>query len=346
MRICPACGHTNLPSYPTCSKCGTPLTGPPTSAQDDHNRLMQGRAAAHKRQRTIMGVVGFVVMAVVGAKLFQDRSRKASAQEKLDLADKWAELDRRETGAFWSCVMASEINVDSLNTGAQILQRIESAYATQPKTFSEHLTTECVPKIDRARQAFASFSTAPPDVAGPVGVYAATLPKLQSGIEDYAERIKNRGQTKDLDALIQEYGNAWHSNTKPTPETVAFDRFLSCALPDLAKLKGAQGILERLADACYKKDPVAFMDRVRSQCGPLLQTPDPKGVPSKTYAANQKKFYEEEARQLRAWEDCGRKSRKGKKTNDLEVFLSSAGQYMEARSGVVKAAKAIADSAR
>ncbi len=26
MRICPACGHTNLPSFPTCSKCGAAFT--------------------------------------------------------------------------------------------------------------------------------------------------------------------------------------------------------------------------------------------------------------------------------------------------------------------------------
>jgi hypothetical protein len=317
-----------------------------SSGQDDAARLAMQRAASQKRQKAIIGIVGLALAVIVGGKMFQDRARKADAQAKLDLADKWGEMDRRETGAFWACVMASEVNVDSLNTGEQIVQRVESAYATQPKTFSEHLVTECVPKIERARQAFGAFSDAPPDLGEPIKTYAATLPKLQAGIEAYAEKVKGRGQTKDLDALIQEYGNAWHSNTQPTPETIAFDKFMSCAIPDLAKLKDTQAILERLADECYKKDAVKFMDRVRSACGSILQLPDPKPTPGKTYAANQKRFYEEEARQLRAWEDCGRKSRKGKKSNDLESFLAASGEYMEARSGVVKAAKAIAESAR
>lgn len=347
MRICPACGHTNLPSFPTCSKCGASLANVPLGpGQDDYAKLAQQRAAAQKRQKAIIGIVGLALVVIIGGKMFQDRAKKADAQAKLDLADKWGEMDRRETGAFWACVMASEVNVDSLNTGAQILQRVESAYATQPKTFSEHLVTECVPKIERARQAFGAFNDAPPELAGPIKTYASTLPKLQAGIEEYAEKIKGRGQTKDLDSLIQDYGNQWHSNTKPTPETIAFDKFLSCAIPDLAKLKDPQAILERLADECYKKDAVKFMDRVRSQCGPMLQTVDAHATPAKTYAANQKRFYEEEARQLRAWEDCGRKSRKGKKSNDLESFLAASGEYMEARSGVVKAAKAVADAVR
>ena len=35
----------------------------------------------------------------------------------------------------------------------QVQQRVEAAYFTQQKTFSEHLVTECIPKIERVRQA-------------------------------------------------------------------------------------------------------------------------------------------------------------------------------------------------
>jgi hypothetical protein len=100
-------------------------------------------------------------------------------------------------------------------------------------------------------------------------------------------------------------GGSWHSETRPTPETIAFDKFLQCAIPDLAKLKDAQALLERLAETCYKKDPVSFMDRIRKDCGALLTSPG-AGAPSRNYKLVQKKFYEEDARQLRAWEDCGR----------------------------------------
>jgi hypothetical protein len=71
----------------------------------------------------------------------------------------------------------------------------------------------------------------------------------------------------------------------------------------------------------------------------MVQDIDAKGKPSKTFKANAKKLYEEDQRQLQAWDYCGRRSRKGKKALDLEEFLNAAGDYMEARAQVVQAAK-------
>ena len=45
-----------------------------------------------------------------------------------------------------------------------------------------------------------------------------------------------------------------------------------------------------------------------------------------------------------AWESCGKRSRKGKKTEELASFLTAVGVYMEARSGVVKTTREIKDS--
>jgi len=159
-----------------------------------------------------------------------------------------------------------------------------------------------VPKIERARQSFGGLRDAPTELAGPIEKYRDTLPKLQSGLEDYAEKLKNRGTVKDVDQLIQETGNAWHSTPDPTPEAVAFEKFLYCAVPGLAKMKDAQALLEFLADQCFKKDPVAFMDKVRADCGGLLNVMDkeakvnPKSVP--TWKTTRKLFFEEDARQL------------------------------------------------
>ena len=95
--------------------------------------------------------------------------------------------------------------------------------------------------------------------------------------------------------------------------------------------------------AAMKKDPVAFMDRVRKDCGPLLTNPDPRATPSKTWKLSQQRFFEQDARQMQAWEGCGKRSRKGKKTEDLANFLVGVGEYMEARTEMVKAARSIKD---
>ena len=43
-------------------------------------------------------------------------------------------------------------------------------------------------------------------------------------------------------------------------------------------MKDAQALVEFFADACYKKDPVSFMDRVRKECGPILENADAAGA--------------------------------------------------------------------
>jgi len=99
-------------------------------------------------------------------------------------------------------------------------------------------------------------------------------------------------------------------------------------------------VLEYLASTC-KTDAVKFMTRVREQCSPGLQNinKDAKVTPPKTFKAFTKKFFEEDQRQLQAWEYCAKHSRKGKKVLDLEDFLNAASDYMEARSGVVQSAR-------
>jgi hypothetical protein len=344
---CPRCGHQNLPSFPSCSRCGASLSGdaPPAGAAptDEYARLMQSRAAAQRRNRTVYGLVAAAALVAVGVVWYRDYAQKGKRQEKLDYFERWADLEKRETGAFFNCVMASEVDMNLFSNADQVQQRVEAAYFTQQKSFSEHLLTECIPKIERARQAFAGLRDAPPELASALQKYQATLPKLQTAIEEYAEKIKGRQGVKDVDQLIQEAGNVWHAGGPPNPQSVGFEKFMHCAVPGLARMKDAQQMLEYLADACYKKDPVAFMDRVRKDCGPLLSGTDPR--PSKTWKLSQQRFYEQDARQLQAWEGCGKRSRKGKKTEDLASFLIAVGEYMEARVEVVKAAREIKDRA-
>ena len=311
--------------------------GAPPSGMDEYQRLMAERAAAQKRKRALFGAV--LVAALAGGGYFwtQQRKKASAAQAVLDAGGQFAERDKSEMGAFWNCVMSSEVDIGNFQNADQIQQRVESAYFTQQKTFSDHLTTECVPKIERARGALGGLEM-PAELKPSLDKYVAALPKMQEGIEIYAEKVKGRGAVKDVDASIQEVGSAF--TPEPTAESVAFMKFMECAIPDLDKKKDVQGVLEYLADIC-KKDPVPFMTGVREKCGSLVQNIDKeaKAAPSKTFKANAKKFFEEDQRQLQAWEYCGKRSRKGKKVLDLEQFLSAAGDYMEARAELVQTAK-------
>jgi hypothetical protein len=306
---------------------------------DEYQRLMAERNAANKRKRLIFGVVALAV--VGGGYVFwsKEAGKKKQAQAILDAGGRLAMADKADMGQFWSCVFGTDTDVGMFQSGDQIQQRIESAYFTQQKTYSEHLTTDCIPKIEGARSSIAGIEKDMlPALKPPYDKYVASLPKMQAGLESYAEKLKSRSGVKDVDQSIQEVGGAF--TTDVTPESVAFEKFLVCAIPDLDKKKDIQGVLEFLADTC-KKDPVTFMTKVRADCGALVQKvdKDAKPSPSKTFKANTKKFYEEQQRQLQAWEWCGKKSRKGKKQLDLEDFMMGANDYIEARAEFVRTAK-------
>ena len=125
----------------------------------------------------------------------------------------------------------------------QIQQRIESAYFTQQKTYSEHLTTECVPKLEARASALAALVADMPDaLKPPLDKYVATLPKMQSGPRELRREaeVARRGQGRRRQRSRR---SAARSRPTPTPESVAFEKFLVCAIPDLDKKKDIQGVL-------------------------------------------------------------------------------------------------------
>ncbi|HSZ81502.1 MAG TPA: hypothetical protein VLA14_04425 [Polyangia bacterium] len=306
---------------------------------DEYQRLIAERAAAQKKKRTIYGVALVVALGAGGFWWKQQKDKANAAQAILDAAGRFAERDKTEMGAFWSCAFGSEIDVGMLQSAQQIQQKIEGAYFTQQKTFSDHLTTECVPKIERARSALGALvADMPAELKPSLEKYVGALPRMQTGIEVYAEKIKGRGAVKDVDQSIQEVGGAFSPDA--TAESVAFEKFLVCAIPDLDKKKDIQGVLEYLAATC-KDNALDFMTGVRDRCGALVTNVDKDGkpTPSKTFKANTKKLYEEDQRQLQAWDYCAKRSRKGKKQLDLEDFLTAAGDYMESRADLVQTAR-------
>ena len=358
MVVCPKCRHSNFVGFANCSRCGAPLAagapGAPGVAapgggmaggggagggMDEYQRMMADRAAKQKRTRMVIVAVGVVVVGVGGFWTIRERKKTAAAQVVLEAGGRFAEKEKEEMGAFWNCVMSSEVDIGNFQSADQIQQRIESAYFTQQKTYSDHLTTECIPKLEHGKSAMGGLaSDSPDDLKAPLDKYLATLPRLQTGLESYAEKVKGRAAVKDVDAVIQEVGGAFSAD--PTAESLAFQKFMECSIPDLGKKKDIQAVLEYLASTC-KTDAVKFMTHVREQCSPGLQNvdKDAKVKPPKSFKEFAKKFYEEDQRQLQAWEYCAKHSRKGKKVLDLEDFLNAASDYMEARAAVVQSAR-------
>ena len=250
----------------------------PGGGMDEYQRLMAERNAAAKKKRMVYGLIAVAGLCAVGYYVIGNRKKNEAAQKILDAGGRFAERDKMDMGAFWTCVMGTDTDVGMFQNVDQIQQRVESAYFTQQKTYSEHLTTECVPKLEGAKGSLSGMVTEMPDaLRPPLDKYVAAIPKMQEGLESYAEKLKSRGATKDVDGSIQEVGGAF--TTDPTVESVAFEKFMVCAIPGLDKMKDIQGVLEFLAETC-KKDPVPFMTKVRADGGALVQNIDKDAKPA------------------------------------------------------------------
>lgn len=342
MLVCSTCGRPNSPSAFACAGCGANLPG---GAADDLARALAAEQAARRRSRQIYGLVGVVVVGLLAAYAVRDRLQKAAVGEKLAWLDAWAEKDKQEVGALWNCLTQSNTPLESFSNANQVQAKVEAAAMVQPKTFAQHLRVECVPGGERLITSVEALPAAPAEFATAFAAYKAALPKLNDGVATYADRLDTRVAGADLSSRIQTAGGEWHASESPTAESIAFERFLQCAVPGIGKLKDAQGLLEALARECYKKDAVAFWQSVQDKCAVLLMQPDPLAKPSPSYKASVKKFYEPEQRMMSAWEDCARRGVKGGRDNDLAQFLAAFGEYMEARALMGRAAKALGEGA-
>ena len=114
----------------------------PGGGMDEYQRLMAERNAAAKKKRMVYGLIAVAGIGAVGYYVIGNRKKNEAAQQILDAGGRFAERDKMDMGAFWTCVFGTDTDVGMFQNVDQIQQRVESAYFTQQKTYSENLTTE------------------------------------------------------------------------------------------------------------------------------------------------------------------------------------------------------------
>jgi hypothetical protein len=133
----------------------------------EYQRLMGERNAAAKKKRMLYGLIAVAGLGAVGYYVISNRKKNEAAQQILDAGGRFAERDKMDMGAFWTCVMGTDTDVGMFQNADQIQQRVESAYFMQQKTYSEHLTTECVPKLEGAKGSLSGLANEMPEANRP-----------------------------------------------------------------------------------------------------------------------------------------------------------------------------------
>jgi hypothetical protein len=234
-----------------------------------------------------------------------------------------------QTKPFWSCLLTRDVALDALQNGQQIRRLVEQAYGGEKAQFPDHLLADCVPAMARARQQAAALPAPPPALRDPLATYLASLANIEAALRLYGERLKSRESVKKVDEEMAAQAKAWHEAPRPTPETIAYDRFLHCAVPELDALASGQALYDHLARRCFEQNPLPFIERVRRECGPLLREREQRATG--TYRTTQKRLRDAEGREAQSWESCTDLARAQRRMQDADELVAAAEHYLEAR---------------
>ena len=283
-------------------------------------------------------VVGVIAVGVIGFFVYRSMQTQKTREMHAAVMQQFQDIEKNEVvGKFWACLLGQGVDPGMFPNNLALSQRLEGALGTDPKNYPAKVSEECTPKAIDAKHKVEGM-TAPAVYDAALKDYGKSLADLATAFDHWAKIAPTHLAEREVGAKVGTYGSAWHSfqGGKPGNDVIAYDRFLHCAVPGVDKMKDGQALVEFLFAQC--KDP-KYLDRLQNECGkevttegtPQLATPGFKTALAKLQADD---------RELSAFDDCLRKSRKSKRTDDSEEVGRAWLAYMEAGRKVREVGKA------
>lgn len=297
-----------------------PLGGAPPDPNDF--------ALKKKGSKTPLIVGGVVVAGAIGFFVWKSMEEQKIRKMHVDVMSQFAAIEKDDMkDKFWACLCGAGADPGQFPNNLALTQRLETAFATDPKNYPAKVREECTPKAIDAKHKVESMTT-PPMYDAALKEYAKSLTDMSAAFDNWTKVAPSHLAEREVGNKVGTYGAAWHSfaGGKPGNDVIAYDRFLHCAVPGVDKMKDGQAVVEFLFNSC--KQP-AYLDKLQNVCGKevtaegVVQTPTPgfKTAVGKLAADD---------RELQAFDDCLRKARKSKRSDDSGDVGKAWLAYMEA----------------
>jgi hypothetical protein len=282
--------------------------------------------------KTPLIVVGVIVVGAIGFFMWRSMQERKLQEMHAAVLEQFRAVDKDEVvGKFWACLFGPNVDPGMFPNNLALSARLETAFSLDPKNFPAKVREDCTPKAIDARHKVEAISA--PAVYEPAfKKYEESLTELSTAFDDWAKVAPSHMQERIMGQKVATDGAAWHAfaGGKPGADVIAYDRFFHCAVPGLDKLKDGQAVVEFLFKSC--KDP-KYLERLNSECAkevttegvPLPPTPGFKTAVGKLAADD---------RDLAAFDDCLRKGRKSKRSDDSEAIGRAWKSYMDAGAAV------------
>jgi hypothetical protein len=296
----------------------------------DPNLQLTGR----KGSKVPLIVGGLVVAGVIGFFVYRSTQKQNERKAHAAFMESFADIERQDVAKFWTCILGN--NVDARQVGPGLGGMITGRFGTDAKNYPTKVREECTPKAIDAKHKIEGLTAPTADYGEPMKKYGEALKGLASAFDAWAKIAPSQVADMEIGKRVETYGNAWHmfAGGKPGNDVIAFDQFFHCAVPTLDTMKDGQAVVEYLFAQC--KNP-AYPARVNSECGKMLLN-DMPGAPTKGMAGAIKKLAAD-TRELEAFDDCMRKGRKGKRSNDFGEVAKAYNDWMDAGADVRKIGK-------
>ncbi len=280
----------------------------------------------------IIAIVALIVGGI-GFGAYWTMQQRAMRKLHVEFLERFGELEKKDVGSFWACLLGDKIDMNQVANNLMLSQRIDGAFASDLRGYPKRVSEECTGKALDAKKKIPSLE-APHDYDGPLAAYGKSLEELASALDEWAKIAPTHVTEKEIGKKITEAGGAWHGHPggKPPNDVIRYDHFLRCAVPAVDTMKNTQEVLQLIASKM--KEP-AFLNRINSECGPLLIAETPAPI-DKNFAKTHGKLAADD-REIQAFDDCMRRARKGKRTDDFEAVGKAWTSYVNAS----KALKAI-----
>jgi hypothetical protein len=294
---------------------------PPPDPNADFALKKQGS----KMPLVVAGVIG---AGIIGYFVYSSMQTRKLQELHAGVMKQFAEVERQEVvGKFWACLFGPGVDPGTFPNNLALSQRLDSAFAVDPKNYPTKVREDCTPKANDAKHSVESIS-APPEYSEALKEYGKSLDGLVAAFDSWAKVAPSHIAEKLVGQKVDTDGNAWHQfqGGKPTPDVIAFDRFLHCAVPTVDKMKASQEVLEFLFKSC--KDP-KYLEKLQNECGKEVTAEGVVQMPTPGFKATVAKLQSDD-RDLSAFDDCLRKSRKLKRSDDAGDVGRAWVTYMEA----------------
>ncbi len=273
-------------------------------------------------------VVGVIAAGAIGFFVYRSMQTQKTREMHVAVMKQFQDIEKNEViGKFWACLLGTGVDPGMFQNNLALSQRVEGAFGTDPKNYPAKVREECTPKAIDAKHKIESI-TAPAIYDPALKAYAKSLADLSAAFDAWSKIAPTHLAEREVGAKVGTFGAAWHSfaGGKPGNDVVGYDRFLHCAAPGVDKMKDGQELVEYLFKQCKDQK---YLDHLKDQCSKEVTTEGVAALPTAGFKTALKKLQADD-RELSAFDDCLRKSRKAKRSDDSEEIGHAWLAYMDA----------------